>query len=42
VPAWKSDVLRVSRINWTFPLLCQKYTISSKACWRLHNDLSDK
>jgi len=30
-PGWKSDVLRVLRIKWRLPLLCQKYTISSQA-----------
>ena len=42
VPAWRSGLLRVLRIKWRLPLLCQKYTISSQACYRLHNDLSDK
>ena len=42
VPAWKSDLLRVFRIKWGLPLLCQKCIISSQACCRLHNDLSDK
>jgi len=42
VPAWKSDLLRVLHIKWRLPLLCQKYTISSQVCCRLHNDLSDK
>ena len=42
VPAWKSELLRVLRIKYKLPLLCQKCTISGQACCRLHNNLSDK
>jgi len=42
VPSWKSELLRVLRIKQRLPLLCQICTVSSQACCRLHNDLSDR
>ena len=34
--AWKSGLLRVLCIKWRWPLLCQKYTISSQASCNYH------